>query len=338
MTHPPISVVLASYNGALHIGEQLDSIANQSLPPVEVIVSDDGSNDATIGVVNELAARSKVPVILLENRRRLGYAENFLQAAMRARGELIAFADQDDVWLPHKLERAVVAFRNATVMLWSHASRVVDEQLRPWPDRRFHTGLVKRAARADPFHPLHGSHSVFRADQLRYLPPVNRPCSVYGLHPAEHDEWIKFASLVLGRVAWDGERLMLHRRHGTAVTQDDPILTRHQVIRGREERYVHAVEAARQRAQYLDERAAAPECAPVREQLLEAASIYRQLVPRLARRVAARQAQARVLRARSLVAGMTRGDYRGAQHGGLGLWALAQDLYNVVDRPTRSSG
>ena len=181
-----ISVVVASYNGAEHIAEQLASIAGQSLTPLEIIVSDDGSTDGTVERVREFAARSPVPVALIENHHQLGYPENFLRAALRARGELIAFSDQDDVWLAEKLSRAAAAFEDPWVMLWVHEARVVDEQLRPLPDRRFHTGIAKRAERANPFHPLHGSHSVFRGQLLRYLPPDDRPASVYGAHPAEH--------------------------------------------------------------------------------------------------------------------------------------------------------
>ena len=326
-----ISAVVASFNGSDHIAEQLDSIAGQTLQPVEIIVSDDGSTDATVERVREFAARSAVPVVIVENQHQLGYPENFLRAALRARGELIAFADQDDVWLPEKLSHAAAAFRDPTVMLWVHEARVVDEQLRPLPDRRFHTGVAKRAARADPFHPLHGSHSVFRGQLLRYLPPDNRPASVYGSHPAEHDEFIKFAALALGRLAWQRRRLMLYRRHRGALTTTAPVLPRAQVLLGLDEnRHAQAIRAARERSAYLRGRADAPECAAIRQQLLPVAERYEQLIPRLTRRVQTRQAGGRLSRGRSLAGGIGRGDYRQIGHGGLGVWALVQDVYAVL--------
>lgn len=332
---PRISAVVASFNGSEHIAEQLDSIAGQTLPPVEIIVSDDGSTDATVERVREFAARSAVPVVIVENQHQLGYPENFLRAALRARGELIAFSDQDDVWLPEKLSHAAAAFRDPAVMLWVHEARVVDEQLRPLPDKRFHTGFAKRTAHADPLHPLHGSHSVFRSELLRYLPPEHRPASVYGRHPAEHDEWIKFAAVALGQVARDRDSLMLYRRHDAALTTTAPVLPRADVLRGLDEkRHEYAICAARERSAYLRGRLDAPECAGVHGQLLAAAERYERLAPALARRVRTRQARTRLGRTRSLAEAIGRGDYRRMRDGGLGLWALVQDLYCAVSPGT----
>jgi hypothetical protein len=325
------SVVVATYNGAEHITEQLASIAGQSLAPLEIIVSDDGSTDGTVERVREFEALSPVPVVLLENRHQLGYPENFLRAAMRARGELIAFSDQDDVWLPEKLSCGAAAFADPSVMLWVHEARVVDEQLRPLADGRLHTGIAKRAERANPFHPLHGSHSVFRRQLLRYLPPDDRPASVYGAHPAEHDEWIKFGAVALGRVAWHRDPLMLYRRHQGALTTSAPVLPRGDVLRGLDEqRHRYAIRAARERSAYLRRRSSAPECAAVRGQLLAAADRYECLVPALARRLQTRQADTRLGRTRSLAEAVGRGDYRRLLGGGLGRWAFVQDLYRVV--------
>ena len=274
-----------------------------------------------------------MPVVLIESQHQLGYPENFLRAALRARGELIAFSDQDDVWLPEKLSRGAAAFEDAAVMLWVHEARVVDEQLRPLPDSRFHTGFARRAAHADPLHPLHGSHSVFRAELLRYLPPDDRPASVYGPHPAEHDEWIKFAAVALGRVAWHRDPLMLYRRHRGALTTTAPVLPRGQVLGGLDQkRHVYAVRAARERGAYLRRRGDAPECIGVRPQLLAAADRYERLVPVLVRRLETRQAKTRLRRTRSLGEAVSRGDYRRLRDGGLGLWAFVQDLYRVASQ------
>lgn len=336
---PRVSVVVATFNGAEHITEQLTSIAAQTLAPLEIIVTDDCSEDTTVDLVREFARGSAIPVRLTVNPQQLGYPENFLRAAQRAGGDLIAFSDQDDVWLPEKLSCAAVAFADPSLMLWVHDSRVVDEELNVYPDKRFHTGFAKRAARADPFHPLHGSHSVFRAEVLRYLPPDERPASVYGEHPAEHDEWIKFAALVLGRVAREPKPLMLYRRHGGALTRSAPLLGRAQVLRGLDEsRHGYAVRAAYERCAYLKRRLAAPECAAVRPELKAAVQRYEQLVPRLTRRVRTRQSDRALNRVSSLLAAAFHGDYRSIDRGGLGCWALLQDLYTVWARAGRPAG
>src|SRR5690349_15385572 len=99
-----ISVAMATYNGAPFLPEQLQSLAAQTLPPFELVVCDDGSTDRTIQILREFATSAPFPVRIHENSERLGFGDNFLKAAALCQGDWIAFCDQDDIWLPHKLE------------------------------------------------------------------------------------------------------------------------------------------------------------------------------------------------------------------------------------------
>src|SRR5688572_12209484 len=135
MEKSTVSVVVATFNGERFLGEQLDSIARQPLRPVEVIIADDGSTDGTTGVVQDFAARAPFPVRFLLNERRLGYSDNFLEAAKMAKGDLIAFADQDDVWFPNRLERLVPEFDDPEVMLCVSNVVTTDVRLRPFRQR-----------------------------------------------------------------------------------------------------------------------------------------------------------------------------------------------------------
>ena len=179
-TAPTVSVVMATYNGAAYVAEQLRSILEQRCPPLEIVIGDDQSTDDTVQTIGEMASTSGIPIDLVVNETRLGHADNFLRAAVRARGDLIALADQDDVWLPDKLALAVAALSDPAVALWVHDRTMVDEQLRPTRERRFHTGISKRASRANPLHPMHGSRMVFRAGALHYFPGEGRARSVFG--------------------------------------------------------------------------------------------------------------------------------------------------------------
>src|SRR3954462_8301868 len=102
---PLISVVLATYNGAPFLREQLDSVLGQSIEDIEIVVRDDGSTDETVEILNSYCTDSRFR--LLSDDRRLGAAKNFGEAAMMARGLYVAFSDQDDIWLPYKLERSL---------------------------------------------------------------------------------------------------------------------------------------------------------------------------------------------------------------------------------------
>ena len=102
-----VSVVMALYNGEKYLGEQLQSILEQTVRPDEVVLSDDGSSDGTVGLAREFIARHGLSGSwrLSENPKNLGYAENFHRAAGNASGDVLFFADQDDLWLPDKLEK-----------------------------------------------------------------------------------------------------------------------------------------------------------------------------------------------------------------------------------------
>jgi glycosyltransferase involved in cell wall biosynthesis len=76
-----VSVAMATYNGEAHIHEQLLSLANQSLAPVELVVADDCSGDRTLDIVREFARTAPFAVRIYENETRLGYRANFMRAA-----------------------------------------------------------------------------------------------------------------------------------------------------------------------------------------------------------------------------------------------------------------
>ncbi len=101
-----ISVVIASYNGAEFLTEQLESIRTQTLPPDELIICDDRSKDNTVEVARNYIKEHSLEGIwrITVNEQNMGYADNFDNAAKQATGDLIFFSDQDDVWNPDKIE------------------------------------------------------------------------------------------------------------------------------------------------------------------------------------------------------------------------------------------
>lgn len=105
----PVTILLASYRGAAFIEAQLDSIAAQTHRNWRLIVSDDGSDDGTQGIVGNFASsRPDGQVRMIDGPRR-GATQNFLHLLSAAPDGAIAFCDQDDVWFPDKLVRAMAA-------------------------------------------------------------------------------------------------------------------------------------------------------------------------------------------------------------------------------------
>ncbi len=217
-----ISVALATYNGERFLVDQLASLARQTALPEELVVYDDGSTDATLEIVGEFERSSPFPVRLERGGGRRGFADASLVAAHACRGDLIALCDQDDVFLPEKLERCRSAFDDPGVLRAVHSSRLVDERLLPtgrvFPAIRT-TPVAPRLA-ADPWLAVRGMSMVVDARVVRLADPGQRPPSHYLRgEPMHHDEWLYAVASALGAVAFLAEPLALYRQHGANVTR-----------------------------------------------------------------------------------------------------------------------
>ncbi len=102
-----VSVVIPTYNAVAYLRKALESVLEQSEPPFEVIVVDDGSTDDTFGMIQDHLDQIRY---IRTNRLGPGGARNV--GIEHARGEYIAFLDADDYWLPHKLKIQMEFFRN----------------------------------------------------------------------------------------------------------------------------------------------------------------------------------------------------------------------------------
>jgi hypothetical protein len=213
-----VSVVIGTYNGARFIDAQLQSIASQTLQPSELIVSDDGSSDETAEIVGQFARNAGFPVRFRRNAQKLGFGENFLSASMLARSELVAFCDQDDVWMPQKLEQGCAPFCDERVAMTTHQARLVDASLADLG--LFEQGITANATwdalTLDPWGCFAGFTTVFRRSLLDLFPIARRCADINRREPATtHDRWIYFLASSLGRVVTLAEPLALYRQHNT---------------------------------------------------------------------------------------------------------------------------
>lgn len=112
MNKDTISVVMATYNGAKYIKEQLESIFNQSITPDEIIISDDCSKDGTLQIIEDYKNKVSIPITVNENRENIGFIKNFKLAISRAKGDYIFICDQDDVWEKNKIEDTISCMKS----------------------------------------------------------------------------------------------------------------------------------------------------------------------------------------------------------------------------------
>ena len=108
-----ISIVMATYNGYKYLSKQLDSILNQTLPPDEIVIVDDCSTDdyKTLALLDKYEQKYK-SIKLIKNKINLGWQANFINGVKCSTGEVIFFADQDDIWESDKIEKMLAVFNS----------------------------------------------------------------------------------------------------------------------------------------------------------------------------------------------------------------------------------
>ena len=221
-----VSVALCTYNGERFIAEQLRSIFAQSHPVAELVVSDDGSTDNTLEIVRREvdAAREAgtlpagMDVVILENASSLGVTKNFEQAVRACRYEFIALSDQDDLWVPTKLETLVATLtaRPTNLLVFSDADLIDSDGIQKG-ESLFHSlrvtnrELVEIQGETGFDTLLHrnivtGATVLFKRDLLKLA----------GELPASwvHDEWLAMVAALHGAVAVETKKLIGYRQHG----------------------------------------------------------------------------------------------------------------------------
>jgi glycosyltransferase involved in cell wall biosynthesis len=204
-----ISIAMTSYNGERFIGEQLESFSRQLYLPDELVITDDGSTDGTIAIIERFARNAPFSVELHRNRENLGWAKNFEKAINLCSGDFIFLSDQDDVWLPEKILRVMRMFENRpNVQVIINDAIVADESLTSFG--RTHRSNIDFVTRSSSnFYA--GCCSAHRKSwhDLSLPIPSDLP----------HDYWINGLAMELGCAYPMTDALQYYRRHATTSTE-----------------------------------------------------------------------------------------------------------------------
>ena len=238
-----ISVALCTYNGQAHLAEQLGTISAQSRQPLELVVCDDRSTDATFDMLEKFARQAAFPVHLRRNPERLGSTRNFDQAIRLCQGKYIALSDQDDRWHVEKLARlgALLDACPEASMVFSDAT-LIDDASRPtggtaWQSFRF-PKAIRTLFREDPARILMerevvtGATMMFRSTLLDHFSSI----------PATwiHDGWITWMSVLWNKPLFTSEPLTEYRVHvaqQVGVGGALPVQRAAQTLRDQRKRY-----------------------------------------------------------------------------------------------------
>jgi GT2 family glycosyltransferase len=205
----PVSVCMATFNGIDHVTAQVDSILSQLGPFDELLVQDDASTDATVDL---LSSYGDPRIVIERNVTNAGVITTFERALARAAHSIVFLSDQDDEWLPGKVDATLAAFADPEVMAVVTDAVVVDETGRH-DDRSFfaHRGSGPGVIHNFVKNSYLGCCMAVRREVLRVALPVPRSVRT-------HDGWLGICADMLGTVTFLDTPYVRYRRHGANVS------------------------------------------------------------------------------------------------------------------------
>ncbi|MCX2746520.1 glycosyltransferase family 2 protein [Arthrobacter sp. MI7-26] len=205
------SVCMATYKGARYVGEQLESILTQLGTADELVIVDDASPDDT---VKKITAFDDPRIRLIRADSNQGYVRSFQQAALASRGEFIFLADQDDVWIPGRLERMLSALQSTAVVasnfdVLGGGPRPAIPRLRAADGRRSIANLFGILI---GYRAYYGCGMAFRRELLGAFAPA--PSYLR----ESHDLWLAIIGNMAGSIAHLDDPTLLRRIHDENAT------------------------------------------------------------------------------------------------------------------------
>lgn len=220
--------MLSTYNGERYLTELLDSLMTQSGISLDLLIRDDHSTDSTMDILRRY--QKKYSNIVVYQGENLGVQKSFFDLIKYAHSHNLfynyyAFCDQDDVWKPNKLHRAITQMelmnemKEEIPLLYCSITQMVNEQLSPiskWPPI--------------PAKPLTLHHALVENIAVGCTCVINKPSFVYLIenYPKEisniimHDWWIYLCISAIGRVCFDTEPTILYRQHNMNILGGGP--------------------------------------------------------------------------------------------------------------------
>ncbi len=203
-----VSVCMATYNGELFIREQISSILSQLGSRDELIISDDLSNDSTTNIIKSFRDDR---ILLLENLNHLGVVKNFERALMTAKGDYIFLSDQDDIWLPGKVETFMKYLQQSAVV--QSDAYIVNSTLERSGSSYFEVANAKTGLIRNLFKNQYmGCNMALDRKVLKIALPFPDKIPM-------HDLWLGFVSELFFNTRFINEKLLLYRRHSSNFSQ-----------------------------------------------------------------------------------------------------------------------
>ena len=207
--YPLVSVVLGTFNGERYLEEQLRSVLEQTYKQLEILAIDDGSSDGTVRILREFAALDpRIRVVI--NERNLGFIRNFEKGCSLSAGHWIALCDQDDFWMPDKIEKMVAGIGQFPMIYCD--SELCGEDLHPLGKKisdLVHYQSFDDCRQLCVFSRMYGHATLITRELFDKASPFREE--------VPHDGWLAFHATLYGGVAYLPEVLVKYRQHAGNV-------------------------------------------------------------------------------------------------------------------------
>lgn len=220
--NPKVNILLSTYNGEKYLALQLESLLKQTYQNITIYVRDDGSKDNTMSILKYYCQRksedSLPEIVLIGNgdNSNIGYMESFW-TLLRESGpaDYYAFCDQDDFWLPQKVELGVRALEeehnNNLPLLYFSSFIYCDENM----NFNYNSKIVNTPVlfRDVMFYTPAFGFTILINGALRDI-----ALSASSLKNIPHDGWCQKIAAAMGKIIYDPAQTAKYRRHSSAVT------------------------------------------------------------------------------------------------------------------------
>ena len=211
-----VDILLATYNGEKYLKELIDSILNQTYKNIKLIISDDCSKDSTRKILEEYEKQDERVEVYYQPQN-LGYVKNFEFLLKQVKSNLYMLADQDDVWLPEKIEKSVETIERENADLVFGDLEVVDKDLKTiypsFNDFMLLSRKIKKYIKSYKLNYLYncvtGCTVIAKSKFISKLLPIPANSKYF-----IHDHWLGIMMSIYGKVAYMPEKYIKYRQHG----------------------------------------------------------------------------------------------------------------------------
>lgn len=213
---PAVSVIMPAYNVEAFIGEAIQSVLDQTMGDLELIIVDDGATDGTYAAAVRAAAGDPRVTIVRQQNRGLSAARNV--ALRHTTAPVIALLDSDDLWTPHYLEKQLAILESdaavdvVTGNAWDLGGPSDGEPARPYPDPRLQPDLIGMLADEESIFVM----SIFRRVLYETIGGFDEELTTN----EDYDFWLR-AAIAGFRFARNDEPLGYYRRRSDSLSAND---------------------------------------------------------------------------------------------------------------------